>query len=118
MQTQIKFNDSIKDSFTLSFGSWTSDRKTVDTQLEYQVDIGPAQSYNSPKCLIAVHQTADRIGVPNKGNKVSIFDHLDVRKYHVDIDGVRYPRDGVSIDYGLIDFVDKYRDRKLFYPTL
>ena len=39
--------------------------KKVDTQLEYQVDIGSAQSINSPKCLLVSHQTASRIEVPN-----------------------------------------------------
>ena len=51
------FIDSIKDSFTLSFDSWTSDRKVVDTQLEYQIDIGRAQNIIIPKNPIAVHQT-------------------------------------------------------------
>ena len=46
------------------------------------------------------------MGVPNKANNVASFDHLDVRKYLVDIDGVRYPRDGVNVDYGLNDYVD------------
>ena len=59
-QRQIMFNDSIKNSFTLSFDSWTSERKTVDTQLEYQVDIGSAQNINSPNNLIVVHKTAAR----------------------------------------------------------
>ena len=93
----MMFNDSIKDSFTLSFDCWTGARKTVDTQLEYQVDMGSAQNINSPKYLKAVHQSAARIGVPNKAYNVAIFDHLDVRKYHVEIDGVRYPGDGVNI---------------------
>ena len=114
-QTQMMFNNSIKDSFTLSFDSWSIDRKNFDTQLEYQVNIGSAQYNNSTKYLIAVHQTAARIGVPNQANNVAIFDHLDVRKYHVDVDGVRYPRDGVNVDYGLNDYVDQYRDLKLFY---
>ena len=34
-QTQTMFNDSIKDSFTLSVDHWAIDRRTVDTQLEY-----------------------------------------------------------------------------------
>ena len=42
-QTQIKFDHSIKNSFTLSFDSWSTGRKIVDTQLEYQVDKGSAQ---------------------------------------------------------------------------
>ena len=67
------FNDSVKVSFTLSFDSWTSERKTVDTQLQYQVDIGSAQKTKSPKYLIAVHQTAARIGVPNKANEIAQF---------------------------------------------
>ena len=98
-QRQIMFNDSVQNSFTLSFDSWTSGRKTVDTQLEYQVDIGSVQNINSPKYLIVAHQTASKRGVPNKSNNIAIFDNIDVRKYHVDIDGVCYPRDGVSIDY-------------------
>ena len=64
-QTKLMFTDSIKDSFTLSFDSWTSNRKTVDTQLEYQVDIASAQKINSPEFLMVVHQTAARIGAPN-----------------------------------------------------
>ena len=38
-----------------------------------------------------------------------------MRKYHVDIDGVRYPRDGLNTDYELNDYVDQYKDLKLFY---
>ena len=114
-QTQIMFNDSIKNSFTLSFDSWSTDRKTVDTQLEYQVDIASARNNNGPKYLILAQQTAARIAVPNKANNDAIFENLDVRKYLVDIDGIRYPRDGVSIDYGLNDYVDQYRDLNLFY---
>ena len=42
-QTQLIFNDSIENSFTLSVDSWCIDRKTVDSRLEYQVQIGRAQ---------------------------------------------------------------------------
>ena len=108
------FNDSIKNSFTLSFDSWSTDRITVNTLLEYQVDVGNAQNINCPKYLIVADQTEGRIGVPNKANNVAVFDNLNVRKYHVDIDSVRYPRDGVSIDYASNDYVDQYRDLKLF----
>ena len=114
-QTQIMFRDSIKNRFTVSFDSWNTDRKTVDTQLEYQVDMGSAQNINSLKFLIVFHQTAARIGAPSKAEIVAGFDYLNVRKYHVDIDGVRYPRDGVNNDYGLNDYVDQSRDSKLFY---
>ena len=70
---------------------------------------------NSPKYLIVAHQTAVRLWVPNKANNNAVFDNRDVWKYLVDIDGVHYPRDAVNIDYGLTDYVEQYRDLKLFY---
>ena len=114
-QTQIMFNDPIKNSFSLSFEYWITNKKTVDTLLEYQVDIGSAQNISTPQNLIVANQTATRNGFPNKINNVSIFDNLNVRKYHVDIYGVRYPRDGVSIEYASNDYVDQYRDLEFFY---
>ena len=51
-ETQLMFNDSIKNSFSLSFDSWTTDRKIVNTGLEYQLDIGSSANINSPKYLI------------------------------------------------------------------
>ena len=59
----MRFNDSVENSFTLSFDSWSTDRKTVYTQLENQVVIGSAQNINSPEYLITVYQTAARVGV-------------------------------------------------------
>ena len=83
--------------------------------MEYQVDLDSVQIINSPKYLKAVHQTAARIGVSNKAKNVAIFDHLDVRKYHVDIDAVRYSRDCFNVDYGLIDCVDQYSALNSYY---
>ena len=67
------FDDSIKNSFTLSFDSWSTDRETVDTQLENQVDIGSAQNNNSPIYLIVAHLTATKKGVPIKTNNIAIL---------------------------------------------
>ena len=105
----------MKNSFILSFDSWSTDRKTVSTQLEYQVDIGSAQVFISPKYLKVAHQTEARIGPFNKEIYFAIFDNLNVRKNHVDINGVRYPRDGISIHYALNVYIDQIFDLKLFY---
>ena len=67
-----------KKTFTLSFDSWSTHRKTVDTRLEYQVDIRSTQNIDSPKYLIVAHQTAARTGVPNKANNVAVFDNPNV----------------------------------------
>ena len=77
--------------------------------------MGSAQNINNLKHLRVAHQTAARIGVPNKANNIAIFDNLSFRLYFVDMDGVRYRRDGVSIDYASNDYFDHYRDFKLFY---
>ena len=76
----MKFNDSTKKIFTLSFDSWATDRKTVDTQLEKQVDKGSAQTTISPKILIVAHQTAARKGVPSKANNIAFYDTLNTGK--------------------------------------
>ena len=112
--TQILFGDSNKNSFRLSFDSRSTDRKTVDTQLEYEIDIGSAQNFNSPKYLIVAQRRAVRIGVPNKARNIAVFDNLNVRKHHVAIDDVRYPRDGVIIEYASNDYLGQHEDLKLF----
>ena len=101
----------------MSFVSWTTDGKTIDGQLNYQVDIGSAQKFNSPKYLIVAHQTAVRKGVPNKTNKDAVFGNPNVRKYFVDFDEVRYPRDGVTIDCATNDYLDEYKHLILFYKA-
>ena len=95
---QAMFNNSIKDNFKISFDSWTTERKVVNTGLEYQVQIGSAQNIKSPKYLIVAHQTAARAAAANKANNIAFFDNLDVRKYFVEFDGTRYPKDAVDID--------------------
>ena len=67
------------------------------TDQTYQVDIGSSQSVNSPEYLICAHQTQD----PIKRRSISIFDNLDVKKYFVETDGVRFPRDSVLANYEL-----------------
>ena len=102
-QTQIVFNPSNRKTFTFTFDSWSRDGKTFDAHLEYQVDIGSEQKINSPKNLIVAQQTAARIGVPNKANNIAVFDNPKVRENVVDVDGIRYPGDGVGIDYASND---------------
>ena len=67
---------------------------------------------NSPKYLISVYQTKDRILTPNKNINIAIFDYLDLRNFYVEIDGQRYPNDGISKIYTENDYIDQYRDIK------
>ena len=114
-QTQVMFIESIMKNYTITFDSWYTERKISDDAGELQVDIGSAQQYISPKYLIGVFQTQNRIGVPNKANNMATSDTNHVTKYFVEIDGARYPRDGVSTNFEENSDIDHYRDLKLFY---
>ena len=46
---------------------------------------------------------------------IAIFDNLDLRKYFVEIDGQRYHRDSVLTHYEENDYIQQYKDLKLFY---
>ena len=98
-ETQLMFIESIQNNYRLFFDDWYSERRVVCDTIT-QIDIGSAQSVNSPKYLIASHQTAARLNFPDKSLNISRFDTLNVRKYFVEIDSFRYPRDGVLINYG------------------
>ena len=65
--------------------------------------------------MICAHQTNLRTNIPDKKFNKAIFDNLDFRKYFVEIDGLRYPRDSVLINYEENDYFQHYKDLKLFY---
>ena len=115
-ETQLMFNESIQNNYQIFFDEWYTERRIVADQI-FQVDIGSAQSVNSPKYMICAHQTEARSGLPNKRNNISIFDNINVRKYFIEIDGQRYPRDSVLTNYAENDNIDQYRDLKLFHKA-
>ena len=96
------------------FDELYTDRRIATDQI-FQVDIGSSQAGSSPKYLICAHQQANRSDPPKKRNNISIFDNLGVREYFVEIDGNRYPRDAVLTNYDLNDYLDQYKDVKLFH---
>ena len=108
------FNESIQNNYRIFFDDWFTERRVVSDTIT-QIDIGSAQSVNSSKYLIASHQTAARINAPDKGINISRFENLNVRKYFVEIDSVRRPCDGVVTNYDENDYIDRYKDLKLFY---
>ena len=121
-ETQIIFNEAISQNFTLSYESWTRDRKPVDTAREFQLDISSASNINSPLYLIAAHQKTQRPDPANPANNLSnnrfnnaIFDHVNVRKYYSEIDGIRYPKNPVMVNFDENNYLEQYNDLKLFY---
>ena len=80
-----------------------------------QLDIGSSQNVQSPKYLIGAHQTRARADTANKNNNIGVFDHLNLEKYYVEIDGIRYSRDSVLVNYEQNDYIEQYKDLKLFF---
>ena len=56
---------------------------------------------------MVAHQTAFRAVTLNRANNVAVFGNLNVRKYDVDIDGLRYPWDSVSFDYTSNEYLEQ-----------
>ena len=74
------FNESIQNSYTITYDSWYTERKISTHGNELQVDIVSALHVNSPQFLIASSQTENRIGAPNKANNIAIFDNVNVKE--------------------------------------
>ena len=107
-EQQQSFNEAIRESFTLCFDAWVTDRKPVNTGNEYQLDIGSASNIYIPLYLIVAHQKTQRENPPRPPNQfnIAIFDHVDVKRFFVEIDGVRYPIDPVGTNFSDNKFLD------------
>ena len=121
-ETQVIFIETISKTFTLSYESWTTDRKPVDTAREFQVDISSASNINSLFYLIAAHQKTQRPDPANPANNLSnnrfnnaVFDHVVVRKCYSERDGIRYPKNPVMVSYDENNYLQQNKDLKLFY---
>ena len=112
VETQVMFNESTQNNYTITFDEWYTERKVISDTIT-QMDFGTSQHVNSPKYLIDAHQTRTRADTANKNN-IAIFDNLNLQKYYVEIDSTRYPRDSVLINYGQNDYIEPYKDSKLF----
>ena len=114
VETHIIFKEATQNNYKISFDEWYTERR-LKSDLLVQQKMGSAQQVNSLKSLISIDQTRLRINTLNKNINIAIFDNLDLRKYYVEIDGQRYPRDGVSINYTLNENIDQYGDLNLFF---
>ena len=79
-ETQLLFNESITNNYTITFDSWYTERNISNAGRELQIDIASAQHINSPEYLIGAFQTNVRT-TPNKAGNPAIFDNNNVTKY-------------------------------------
>ena len=60
----------------------------------------------------------DRTGTPNINNNIAIFGNVNVEKYFCEMDGYRYPKEAVLTNFPKNDYLDQYREKKLFYKNM
>ena len=114
VETQLMFNEATQNNYKISYDEWFTERRIISDTIT-QLDIGSSQNVQSPIYLIGAHQTKDRIDAPISTKKVAISDNLDLRKYYIEIDGQRYPRDSSLMNYEQNDYIEQYKDLKLFF---
>ena len=96
VETQLMFNKATQNNYKISYDEYYTERQVIP-DITFQAIIGSTQKVSSPKYLICAHQTQDRINDTNKSNNFALFDNVNIRKYHDEIDGQRYPRDNSLI---------------------
>ena len=114
VETQVMFNEATQNNYKISYDEWFTERRIISDTIT-QLDIGSSQNVQSPKYLIGAHQTKDRIDGAISTKNVAIFDNLDLRKYYIEIDGQRYPRDSSLMNYEQNDYIEQYKDLKLVF---
>ena len=98
VETQVMFNEATQNNYKISYDEYYTERRLIPEMIT-KADIGSSQQLNSPVNLNGSHQT--RTGADNAAQNINIaiFDNLDLRKYYVEIDGQRYPRDSSLMIY-------------------
>ena len=114
VETQVMFNEATQNNYEISYDEWFTERRIISDTIT-QLDIKSSRNVQSPKYLIGAHQTKDRIDGAISTKDVAIFDNLDLRKYYIEIDGQRYPRDSSRMNYEQNDYIEQYKDIKLFF---
>ena len=114
VETQFMFNEATQKNYKMFFDEWYTERQII-SDLLIQHDIGSGQQVIQPKYFICAHQTNLRTTTPDIKINIAIFDNMDIRKYYVETDGQRFPRDSVLIDYEENDYIQQCKNLKLFW---
>ena len=114
VETQVMFNEATQNNYKITFDEWYTERRVISDTIT-QLDLGTFQHVNSPKYLTGGHQTRIRADTANKIIKIAIFENLNLQKYYIEIDSVRFPQDSVLVNYEQNDFIEQNKDLKLFF---
>ena len=105
IETQVMFIGATENSYEISHDEYYTERRVISYMITQAV-IGGSQQVSSPKFLFGAHQTRARPDTANKNNNIAMFDNLNLQKFYVETDGVRYPRDSVLVNYEQNDYIE------------
>ena len=111
------FNEATQNNYKISFDEWYTERRVISDTIT-QLVIGSSQNVQSLECLIGAHQTRTRSDTVNKNNNIAIFDNLNLQKYFIEIESVRYPRDSVLVNYEQSEYIEQYKELNFFSKNL
>ena len=114
VETQVMLTEATQNNYKISYDEYVTERRIISDMIS-QTDIESSQRVNSPKYLIGAHQTRASADTANKSNNIAIFDNVSLQKFYIETDGVRYPRDSVVVNYEQNDYIEQYKDLKLFF---
>ena len=114
VETQTRFIEASQKNHNISFDENHTKRRVM-SDLLVEHNSGSAQQVNGPKYLIGAHQTRIRSDSPNKNINIAIFDNLVIRKTFVEIDGQRYPRDSLLVNYEKNEHKEQKKDFETFF---
>ena len=106
VETQVMFNEATQNNYKITFDEWYTERRVISDKIT-QLDIGTSQHVNSPEFLSGAQQTRISANTANKNNNTAVFDNLNLQKYYVEIDSVRYPRDGILVNFEQNDYIEQ-----------
>ena len=114
VETQVMFNEATQNNYKICFDEWYTEKRLISDTIT-QMDIGTSQHVNSPQYLIGAHQTRTRADTANRNINIAIFDNLILQKHYVEIDSARYPRDSVLVNGEQNEYIEPYKDLKIFF---
>ena len=117
VETQVMFNEATQSNYEIFYHECYTERQVISDMIT-QADIESSQQVNSPKYLIGAHQTSARADTADKNNNNALFDNLDLQKFHIEKDGIRYPRDSALVNYEQNDYIEQYSDLKLILRNI
>ena len=112
-ETQVMFNEATQNNYDISYDEWYTERRVISDMIT-QLDIGSSQKVNSPKSLFGAHQTRHRKDASYQ-LKMSLYLIISIFGNFMSRWTVSDKRDSSLMNYEQNDYIEQYKDLKLFF---